>query len=37
MQKLFTLTSDFKLSQDQKNAVDGIVKALMMARNTPRS
>ena len=27
MQKLFTLTSDFKLSQDQKNAVDGIVKA----------
>lgn len=26
MQKLFTLTSDFKLSQDQKNAVDGIVK-----------
>ncbi len=27
MQKLFTLTSDFKLSPDQKNAVDGIVKA----------
>ena len=27
MQKFFTLTSDFKLSQDQKNAVDGIVKA----------
>lgn len=27
MQKLFTLTSDFKLSQDQKNTVDGIVKA----------
>lgn len=27
MQKLFTLTSDFKLSQDQKNAIDGIVKA----------
>ena len=26
MQKLFTLTSDFKLSQDQKNAVDGIVR-----------
>lgn len=26
MQKLFTLTSDFKLSPDQKNAVDGIVK-----------